>query len=84
MPFVRVNYETNSSTPEDANNHDCVFPAWEEGIFNETLSHLKFENYSLSIPSYHLFYSGWSFDSLCSRYKKEETKYIDQSIRGVP
>lgn len=54
-----VSHKTNSSNPKDANNQTstkekgCVFSFCEERIFNETVSRLKYEIYSLSIPFYH-------------------------------
>lgn len=74
--LCRVSHKTNSSNPEDANNQTstkekgCVFSFCERCIFNETVSHLKFEIYSLSIPFYHLPCSGWFIASFCSRYRK--------------
>jgi len=58
---------------------------WElpkECIFNETISCLKFENYSLSILSYHLFCSGRFFASFAGSFKIQGRKKPSTSTRA--
>lgn len=80
-----VSHKTKSSNPKDANNQTstkekgCVFSFCEECIFNETVSHLKYEIYSLNIPFYHSVLGG-SLSAFAQDTEKEETKYINQSF----